>query len=544
MKHINAIRKRKWHRPLLLALLSTFALPAMTQTYIEYNSPVTISNGTTDEYDYILIGPDAVLTIEQDWYVMTQNLYIHPAATITGPGTIHVMDPATFGNLSAMATTIDGGGVPLGVVLSIENPTNILLNTINPNNIIAGLSWTDPGTAGTDHLFIDNTLNLGAAGGDVLLNNSELIFGPSGSYSYSDLNAVDFPGTDPEPSATPDGALLVTNGTGHVVKQGLLASFKFPVGIAEGNYTPATISAPSVQSDFFVQVKSYAQSASTEAAPAEGMDRTWHIFCSTAATASLALQHNISTNGASYADASAFVTRYQGGSLWSIAPLNVDYNGVGDIAGSALHSHSYSIVTASGDNGSFFSKSSDPVSPLPVNWISFDVRQQSNCSVQLEWVTAGEQNSDHFSVERSRDGRNWTAIAKIKAAGNTSATQKYSSLDPDAPDGLLHYRIRQMDINGSAHYSTIRSIAKNCGSNALKVYPTLNKAGVVFVTLPTGYEDAQLRLFNMNGQVAPSKTTGNGLARTVYLQGLPTGEYIIQVINKGKQQSFKVLYLP
>ncbi len=91
-------------------------------TYIEYNSPVTISNGTVDEYNYILIGPNAVLTIEQDWYVMTQNLYIHPDAVITGPGAIHIMDVGIFGNFATGITTIDGGGVPVEARLSIENP--------------------------------------------------------------------------------------------------------------------------------------------------------------------------------------------------------------------------------------------------------------------------------------------------------------------------------------------------------------------------------------------------------------------------------------
>ncbi len=401
------------------------------------------------------------------------------------------------------------------------------MNSINPNGIIAGLGWTDPGTAGTDHLVIDNTLNFGAAGGDVLLNNSNLIFGPIGGYSYVDLNAVDFPGADPAPPATPNGALLVTNGTGHVVKQGLTGNFKFPVGIAEGDYTPASIT-PSATGDFLVQVKNYAGSAATEEAPAEGIDRTWHIYSNNALSATLALQHNTSTNGSLYADAPAFITQYQGGTKWGPAALNADYDGAGDMAGTALHTHIYTVPNAAGANGAYFSKSSDELSPLPVLWVSFDARLQDNCSVQLSWVTAAEQNSAYFGVERSIDGRSWQEIARVKAAGNTSATTQYNSIDAMPGSGTVHYRIRQVDQDARTDFSVIRSVNRNCGLNMLKVYPTLNHTGTVYITMPEGYEQARLRMINNQGQLLPAKTTGNGLFRTLDLQSLPHGEYIIQ----------------
>lgn len=510
---------------------------------MEYNSPVTISNGTVDEYNYIVIGPDAALTIEQDWYVLTQNLYIHPGAVIAGPGTIHIMDAGTFGTFPSGLTTIDGGGVPIDAKLSIENPNNILLNPIDPNGIIAGLGWTDPGTAGTDHLVIDNTLNFGAAGGDVLLNNSNLIIGTIGSYTYSDLNTVDFPGTDPAPPVTPDGALLVTNGTGHVVKQSLAGNFKFPVGMAEGDYTPASINNPSAASDFLVQVKDYAGSAATEQLPSEGMDRTWHIYSNNAVSATLVLQHNTSTNGSLYTDAPAFITQYQGGT-WGSAPVNVDYSGTGDIAGSALHTHIYAVPNATGDNGAYFSKSSDPLSPLPVTWVSFEAKATSDCAVKLDWTTGSEQNSDYFAIERSPDGISWSEIKRIKAVGTSAVNTDYHVTDATPGSGAQYYRLRQVDRDGRKDYSIIRKVTTPCDNFTIKVYPTLNREGIVYVSMPSGYEKAQLKLSNMKGQLLNVPTTGSGTARTVYLQALSPGQYILQVIHKGQVQSFKVAYIP
>ena len=39
---------------------------------------------------------------------------------------------------------------------------------------------------------------------------------------------------------------------------------------------------------------------------------------------------------------------------------------------------------------------------------------------RLEWVTATEINNDYFSLERSRDGLEFSAIARVDGAGNSS----------------------------------------------------------------------------------------------------------------------------
>lgn len=528
----------RWVAVVFLALPPAWL---QAQTYIEYNAPINISNGTVDEYNYILIGPDAALTIEEDWYVMAQNIYIHPDAVIMGPGVIHIMDPGTFGNLPSGSTTIDGGGVNIDAVISIENPNNVSLASIDPVAAIPAISWTDPGSTGSDNLLVGNQLNFGMAGGDVLLNDYHVIFDTLGIYTYNDLNDVAFPGGDLVPPATPDGALLVTNGTGYVGKLNLAGTFKFPVGIAEGDYTPATIASPATTSDFYVSVKNYAGSAAVEAAPGEGIDRTWEIYSSNNTSATITLQHNSATNGAVFNDAAAFVTQYQSNNSWGSAATNVDYGGAGDIPGSVIHSHTYTIPNAAG-NSAFFSKSSDPVSPLPVTWLKFETKVTASCTIQLSWSTGSEQNTDYFVAERSTDGRTWTEVGRVEAAGNSSEIRNYSLADLQPDPGILQYRIRQADKDGTINYSVIRTVSTSCNAGTVKVYPTLNKTGIVYVNMPAGYENAQLRLISINGQLINTRMANNGLSRTIYLASLPSGEYVVQVINKGKIQSFKVSY--
>jgi hypothetical protein len=41
----------------------------------------------------------------------------------------------------------------------------------------------------------------------------------------------------------------------------------------------------------------------------------------------------------------------------------------------------------------------------------------------LQWETAQESNSSHFTVEHSVNGTDWTAVGTVKAAGNSSTAK-------------------------------------------------------------------------------------------------------------------------
>jgi len=45
--------------------------------------------------------------------------------------------------------------------------------------------------------------------------------------------------------------------------------------------------------------------------------------------------------------------------------------------------------------------------------------------------TASEQNTDHFIIERSADGNNWTEIQNVKAAEHSTTKLYYEADDTD-----------------------------------------------------------------------------------------------------------------
>jgi hypothetical protein len=91
---------------------------------------------------------------------------------------------------------------------------------------------------------------------------------------------------------------------------------------------------------------------------------------------------------------------------------------------------------------------------LPVKLVDLTVSERGEQNI-LEWKTAIEINSDHFSIERSNNGTDFTGIGNITAAGYSSLEKKYSFADALPLYGYNYYRLAMVDKNGSKEYSNI-----------------------------------------------------------------------------------------
>lgn len=100
--------------------------------------------------------------------------------------------------------------------------------------------------------------------------------------------------------------------------------------------------------------------------------------------------------------------------------------------------------------------SSTPVvlQPLPVELVRF-VGQRRGSEVRLSWETASERNSAYFEVERSTDGRSFTSIGQVNAAGTSAVPRSYGFTDAQLLAGTIYYRLRQVDVDGKSYYSKV-----------------------------------------------------------------------------------------
>ena len=98
---------------------------------------------------------------------------------------------------------------------------------------------------------------------------------------------------------------------------------------------------------------------------------------------------------------------------------------------------------------------------LPVDLLSFDVRLNRTKKVDIQWSTATESGSDHFNIERSVNGNDYTALARISGSGNSTSIQRYSFIDDSPLPGISFYRLSQKDQNDNTAYLGVKKIVNN-----------------------------------------------------------------------------------
>ena len=93
---------------------------------------------------------------------------------------------------------------------------------------------------------------------------------------------------------------------------------------------------------------------------------------------------------------------------------------------------------------------------LPVQLVSFIATLSSSRYVFLEWQTLTEVNNYGFYVQRKRESDStWTELFNSfrPGYGTTNEPHDYSFVDSAVASGQWLYRLRQVDLNSTSHYS-------------------------------------------------------------------------------------------
>ncbi len=158
---------------------------------------------------------------------------------------------------------------------------------------------------------------------------------------------------------------------------------------------------------------------------------------------------------------------------------------------------------------------------LPVRWISFEGRLDEQNLATLDWATE-ESNVSHYEVERSRNARDFHAIATVPAHGDGAG--RYRFTDPTAVLGHIYYRIRQVDRDGTFSHSRIISLHMQSQA-VLKAYPNPARRSIV-VELGAGLVGSRARLVSTAGVVLQEFTVKEPVF-SIPLQGYPAGIYLL-----------------
>ncbi|MFD2785032.1 T9SS type A sorting domain-containing protein [Hymenobacter rubripertinctus] len=178
--------------------------------------------------------------------------------------------------------------------------------------------------------------------------------------------------------------------------------------------------------------------------------------------------------------------------------------------------------------------------PLPVQLVGFTAKAHGQ-TVDLAWQTATELNSDYFVVERSANpSQGFVAVSRVKAAGTTATGRAYTLRDTEAallPAGVLYYRLRQVDADGTQVYSSVVVVARKDVAASLAVYPnpaaTTDIVRLTMSGLPEG--QYQLLVYNMQGSLVSQQPLTEQQGR-VAVETLRAGMYQVIVQDAAGQQ--------
>ncbi|MEM7372720.1 MAG: T9SS type A sorting domain-containing protein [Bacteroidota bacterium] len=184
-------------------------------------------------------------------------------------------------------------------------------------------------------------------------------------------------------------------------------------------------------------------------------------------------------------------------------------------------------------------------SSFPVEWLSLSVVQKEKDAL-LQWTTAWEENSAHYEVERSLDGRTFDSLALVAAAGNSQSVLHYQFLDPDITKlgvEILYYRLKQLDFDGRHQYSQVLQLPITRSNDLwLSVFPnpTWNQVHISY-QIPNGTESS-LELADIHGKILKRIPIQQSVGTQIFqVKELARGAYLIRLSGIQGQLSRRLI---
>lgn len=176
-------------------------------------------------------------------------------------------------------------------------------------------------------------------------------------------------------------------------------------------------------------------------------------------------------------------------------------------------------------------------SPLPVHNIQVSAAQVNEHIAKITWKVAGETDVLNYIVEKSADGKDFSAMEEVAASGK----QTYHMNDLQLQAGNNYYRVKATDKAGNIRYSNIAVLKTGKSAyNVFSVYPNPVRNGQIniqFLNVTKG--TYQVMLYNNMGQVLlqqPVNHNGISASYLVPLGNLLPGVYSMEI--KGKEKMF------
>ncbi|MCW3080015.1 T9SS type A sorting domain-containing protein [Segetibacter sp.] len=176
-----------------------------------------------------------------------------------------------------------------------------------------------------------------------------------------------------------------------------------------------------------------------------------------------------------------------------------------------------------------FSYTRTTATTLPITLKDFSATI-SKQNALLKWSTVTEIDNDHFEIEHSVNGREFSSIAEVKANGTSAIERSYTYLHENVSAGKHFYRIIDVDKTGNKRYSQIITLSSGAAFT-MHVYPN---PATSFISVITSLllKGTAFSINSLSGQLL---LRGKLNEQQIDIQKLSAGQYWLTLkANNGK----------
>lgn len=176
---------------------------------------------------------------------------------------------------------------------------------------------------------------------------------------------------------------------------------------------------------------------------------------------------------------------------------------------------------------------------LQITKLSAELKQSA---VLLSWMTESVHDIEYWRIWASRDGKFWEARASL-TLGKTPERGFQSSWEfldqAAAADGVLYFKIEQMNSDGTSDFSGTVSVPKT-KQKELSLYPNPVNEGIVSIQVfGESNGPGTLMIYDANGQLLFKKTLEISRGQNVLqldVTSFGKGSYVM-VLNQGRYKT-------
>ncbi|MEI9807857.1 MAG: T9SS type A sorting domain-containing protein [Bacteroidota bacterium] len=178
--------------------------------------------------------------------------------------------------------------------------------------------------------------------------------------------------------------------------------------------------------------------------------------------------------------------------------------------------------------------------PLPVMFADVKAFQKNN-GVQIDWSNLTERDVVGYTIERSADGQNFTAIGQQSPRSNSNDKEMYTAFDAAPFAGVNFYRVKAQETTGKTIYSKSLKVdlaGKQAGFN---LYPNPVNGGQVSVSMNVKPGQYTVKVMNSAGQQVYTQRLihqGGSMTQTVELpSAVKSGVYNMMITGDNYRES-------